>query len=155
MCSAENTWANSPTGMQWTRLQQHKDVLRSCVLCCAEAHLLQSGQAERVFSQRWMQSRWNTWPQVPQAMLRPGWSASPARGDEMTSTVQMLKLLTGQHAQAANPGTPVSAMAIGCASLHPPVGLAWYSMLGSYRLLRQMAQVSVQIAQDHLQKGGR
>jgi hypothetical protein len=25
-------------------------------------------------------------------------------------------------------------------------------MLGSYRLLRQMAQVSVQIAQDHLQK---
>lgn len=33
---------------------------------------------------------------------------------------------------------------------HPPVGLAWYSMLGSYKLLRQMAQVSVQMAQDHL-----
>lgn len=32
----------------------------------------------------------------------------------------------------------------------PPVGLAWYSMLGSYRLLRQMAQVSVQMAQDHM-----
>lgn len=31
-----------------------------------------------------------------------------------------------------------------------PVGLAWYSMLGSYRLLRQMAQVSVQMAHDHL-----
>jgi hypothetical protein len=26
-----------------------------------------------------------------------------------------------------------------------PVGLAWYSMLGSYRLLRQIAHVSVQI----------
>ena len=33
---------------------------------------------------------------------------------------------------------------------HKPVGLAWYSMLGSYRLLRQMAQVSVQMAQDHM-----
>ena len=37
--------------------------------------------------------------------------------------------------------------------LHPPVGLAWYSMLGSYRLLRQMAHVSVQMAQDHLRRG--
>ena len=44
----------------------------------ANSHsLLHSGQAERVFSQRWMQSRWNTCPQQPQAMLRPGWSASP------------------------------------------------------------------------------
>lgn len=50
----------------------------------------------------WMQSRWNTCPQQPQAMDSPGWSGSP-------------------------------------------VGLAWYSMLGSYRLLRQMAHVSVQI----------
>ena len=39
--------------------------------------LLHRGQALRVFSQRWMQSRWKTWPQVPHAMLRPGWSASP------------------------------------------------------------------------------
>lgn len=31
-----------------------------------------------------------------------------------------------------------------------PVGFAWYSMLGSYRLLRQIAHVSVQIAQDHI-----
>ena len=31
-----------------------------------------------------------------------------------------------------------------------PVGLAWYSMLGSYRLFRQMAQVSVQMAHDHM-----
>ena len=31
-----------------------------------------------------------------------------------------------------------------------PVGFAWYSMLGSYKLLRQMAHVSVQIAQDHM-----
>jgi hypothetical protein len=57
-----------------------------------------STQARRT----WMQSRWNTWPQQPQAMDRPGWSGSP-------------------------------------------VGFAWYSMLGSYRLLRQMAHVSVQI----------
>lgn len=39
---------------------------------------LHSGQAERVLSQRWMQSRWNTWPQVPHAIDRPGCSASPA-----------------------------------------------------------------------------
>lgn len=28
--------------------------------------------------------------------------------------------------------------------------LTWYSMLGSYRLFRHMAQVSVQMAQDHM-----
>jgi hypothetical protein len=33
---------------------------------------LQSGHTERDESQRWMQSRWNTCPHVPQAMLRPG-----------------------------------------------------------------------------------
>jgi len=44
----------------------------------ANSHsLLHSGQALRVFNHRWMQSRWNTWPQVPQAMLRPGCSVSP------------------------------------------------------------------------------
>jgi len=44
----------------------------------ANSHsLLHSGQAERVLSQRWMQSRWKTCPQQPHAMLRPGWSASP------------------------------------------------------------------------------
>lgn len=31
-----------------------------------------------------------------------------------------------------------------------PVGLAEYSMLGSYKLFRQIAQVSVQIAHDHI-----
>jgi hypothetical protein len=51
------------------------------------------------------------------------------------------------------PRQPVPARAgrrprpVKCAA---PVGLAWYSMLGSYRLLRQMAQVSVQMAQDHI-----
>ena len=39
--------------------------------------LLQSGQAERVLSHLWMQSRWNTCPHPPQAMLSPGWSESP------------------------------------------------------------------------------
>lgn len=74
----------------------------------ANSHsLLQRGQALRVLSHRWMQSRWKTWPQFPQAILKPGWSASP-------------------------------------------VGLAWYSMLGSYRLLRQIAHVSVHMAQDHI-----
>lgn len=58
-----------------------------------------------------MQSRWNTWPQQPHAMDRPGWSGSP-------------------------------------------VGLAWYSMLGSYRLLRQMAHVSVQICARGGARGG-
>lgn len=38
----------------------------------AKSHsLLQRGQTERVFSQRWMQSRWNTCPHVPNAMLSP------------------------------------------------------------------------------------
>ncbi len=40
--------------------------------------LLHSGQADRVLSHRWMQSKWNTWPQLPHAMLNPGWSLSPA-----------------------------------------------------------------------------
>lgn len=31
-----------------------------------------------------------------------------------------------------------------------PLGFAWYSIDGSYRLLRQMAHVSVQMAQDHI-----
>jgi len=39
--------------------------------------LLHSGHALRVFSHRWMQSKWNTWPHTPHAMLRPGWSGSP------------------------------------------------------------------------------
>jgi hypothetical protein len=44
----------------------------------ANSHsLLHRGQALRVLSQRWMQSRWNTWPHTPQAMDRPGWSGSP------------------------------------------------------------------------------
>lgn len=44
----------------------------------ANSHsLLHSGQAERVFSHRWMQSRWKTWPQTPHAMLSPGCSGSP------------------------------------------------------------------------------
>lgn len=30
------------------------------------------------------------------------------------------------------------------------VGLTWYSMLGSLRLLRQMAHVSAQMSQDHI-----
>lgn len=74
----------------------------------ANSHsLLQRGQALRVLSHLWMQSRWKTWPQQPHAMERPGWSGSP-------------------------------------------VGLAWYSILGSYRLFLQMAQVSVQMAHDHM-----
>jgi hypothetical protein len=45
----------------------------------ANSHsLLHSGHALRALSQRWMQSRWNTWPHTPQAMLSPGWSGSPA-----------------------------------------------------------------------------
>jgi hypothetical protein len=62
----------------------------------AKSHsLLQSGQTDRVLSQRWMQSRWKTWPQFPNAMLRP------------------LSLVG--------------------------LGLAWYSIEGSLRELRQMA----------------
>ena len=51
-----------------------------------------------------MQSRWKTWPQLPQATERP--------------------------------------------SSEAVVGLAWYSMLGSCSVLRQMAQVSVQMDHD-------
>jgi hypothetical protein len=52
-----------------------------------------------------MQSRWNTCPQFPHAMLRPS-----SQADD---------------------------------------GFAWYSMLGSCKLLRQMAHVSVQMDHDH------
>lgn len=41
--------------------------------------LLQRGQALRVLSQRWMQSKWKTWPQVPHAILNPGCSVSPIK----------------------------------------------------------------------------
>ena len=68
--------------------------------------LLHKGQTLLVLSQRWMQSRWNTWEQTPNAMLSP----LPLLGD----------------------------------------GLAWYSMEGSLRELRQIAQVSAQMSQDHM-----
>ena len=75
----------------------------------ANSHsLLQSGQTFRVLSQRWMQSRWKTWPQQPHAIERPAWSESSMMPCE-----------------------------------------AWYSMLGSCRLLRQMAHVSVTRFHDH------
>ena len=38
----------------------------------AKSHsLLHSGQTERVFNHRWIQSKWNTCPQFPKAMLNP------------------------------------------------------------------------------------
>lgn len=38
----------------------------------AKSHsLLHNGQTLRVFNQRWMQSRWNTCPHVPNVMLSP------------------------------------------------------------------------------------
>ena len=74
----------------------------------ANSHsLLQRGQTLRVFSQRWMQSKWKTWPQQPKAIERP----FSLFGD----------------------------------------GFAWYSMLGSLSEFRQMAQVSAQMSQDHMQ----
>ena len=74
----------------------------------ANSHsLLQSGQTDRVFSQRWMQSKWKTWPQQPKAMLRPF-------------------SLFGE-------------------------GFAWYSMLGSFNEFLQIAHVSAQMSQDHMQ----
>ena len=62
----------------------------------AKSHsLLHNGQTLRVFNQRWMQSRWKTWPQFPKAIDRP-------------------LSLVGE-------------------------GLAWYSIDGSFKELRQMA----------------
>lgn len=114
----------------------------------ANSHsLLQRGQALRVFSHRWMQSRWKTWPQVPQAILRPGCSLSPA-----PTTAEVT--VGTQGASLHGPTTlPVKQAAGGRGAAlfrHPPVGLAWYSMEGSYRLFLQMAQVSVQMAHDHI-----
>ena len=38
----------------------------------AKSHsLLHSGHTDRVFNQRWIQSRWKTWPQLPNAMDKP------------------------------------------------------------------------------------
>ena len=38
----------------------------------ANSHsLLQSGQTFLVFNQRWMQSKWKTWPHTPNAMDKP------------------------------------------------------------------------------------
>ena len=38
----------------------------------ANSHsLLHSGHTERVLSHLWIQSRWNTWPQQPNAIERP------------------------------------------------------------------------------------
>lgn len=49
----------------------------------AKSHsLLHKGQAYLVFIHFWMQSKWNTWPHVPQAMLRPGWAGSPTGGGQ-------------------------------------------------------------------------
>ena len=74
----------------------------------ANSHsLLQSGQTLLVFNQRWMQSKWKTWPQQPKAMLRP---------------FSLLGL-----------------------------GFAWYSIDGSFNEFLQMAQVSAQMSQDHMQ----
>ena len=74
----------------------------------ANSHsLLQSGQTLLVFNQRWMQSKWKTWPQQPKAMLRP---------------FSLLGL-----------------------------GFAWYSIDGSFNEFLQIAHVSAQMSQDHMQ----
>ena len=84
-----------------------KKIIKTDRSILANSHSrLQSGQTDREVSQRWMQSRWNTWEQTPNAMLSP----LPLLGD----------------------------------------GLAWYSMEGSLRELRQIAQVSAQMSQDHM-----
>ena len=73
----------------------------------ANSHsLLHSGHTERVLSHLWIQSRWNTWPQQPNAIERPF-------------------SLLGE-------------------------GLAWYSIDGSFKELRQIAHVSAQMSQLHL-----
>lgn len=64
----------APTSQQGKRLRLARG--RSVLPSCART-LLHSGQALRVLSHLWMQSKWNTWPQMPHAMLRPGWSGSP------------------------------------------------------------------------------
>ena len=52
----------------------------------ANSHsLLQRGHTDLVFSQRWMQSRWKTWPQQPHAMLYPASSAKPGSVAEQAS----------------------------------------------------------------------
>ena len=74
----------------------------------ANSHsLLQSGHTDLVLSQRWMQSKWKTWPQQPKAMLRPF-------------------SLFGE-------------------------GFAWYSIDGSFNEFLQIAHVSAQMSQDHMQ----
>lgn len=123
--------------------------------------LLQRGQALRVLSHRWMQSKWKTWPQAPHAMLRPGWSGSPAGCAGLGSGARRRARRPAQAAHTPFPGSQCTARRLACAGRAPvdaarpsaPVGFAWYSMLGSYRLFRQMAQVSVQMAQDHLHEG--
>jgi hypothetical protein len=64
--------------------------------------LLQSGQAERVLSQRWMQSRWNTCPQQPHAMLSPGWSGSPVVGGGGSSAQQYKDMSDSEQGAATN-----------------------------------------------------
>jgi len=46
------------------------------------------------------------------------------------------------------PQVPHAILSPGCSV--SPVGFAWYSMLGSYKLFLQMAHVSVHMAHDHI-----
>ena len=74
----------------------------------ANSHsLLHKGHTDLVLSQRWMQSKWKTWPQQPKAIDKP---------------FSLLGL-----------------------------GFAWYSIDGSFNEFLQMAQVSAQMSQDHMQ----
>ena len=74
----------------------------------ANSHsLLHKGHTDLVFSQRWMQSRWKTWPQQPKAIDKP----FSLFGD----------------------------------------GFAWYSIDGSFNEFLQIAHVSAQMSQDHMQ----
>ena len=74
----------------------------------ANSHsLLHKGHTDLVFSQRWMQSKWKTWPQQPKAIDKP---------------FSLLGL-----------------------------GFAWYSIDGSFNEFLQIAHVSAQMSQDHMQ----
>ena len=68
-CMHERAAPRSHAHGERTSMHERRRVLRGGVARATYSHSrLQSGQTERVFSQREMQSRWKTWPQQPHAI---------------------------------------------------------------------------------------
>jgi hypothetical protein len=138
------TWfLGSPDGCAASKQEAEKG-------CLTGIHSKYSYSGERQACRRpptYTQS--STPPPSPNSMHMLGWPGTLCLAFETIRTTSHIPATPTPYTQTHTESLPSMTKATK-ATKTAPVGLAWYSMLGSYRLFLQMAHVSVQMAQDHM-----